>query len=118
MKVRPVAPVVPSPPVSNARYREETRRHPSVLDIIRRPPLREKSGRRVVLRIGNGLQCQICAVVLCEETPSRSALWRPRVLSENAHGNIDVSPGTRDNVTSPFRRKSSRRDETENQSNE
>jgi hypothetical protein len=42
MKVRPVAPVVPSPPVSNARYREETRRHSFVLDIIWRP-LRQAS---------------------------------------------------------------------------
>ena len=116
--VRPVAPVVPSPPISNARYREETRRHPTVLDIIRRPLLREKSGRRVVLRIGNGLQCQICAVVLCEETPSRSALWRPRVLSENTHRDIKISAGSRDNVFSPFRREGHRRDETKNQDSE
>jgi len=109
MKVRPVAPVVPSPPISNARYREETRRHSSVLDIIWRPLLLEKSGRRVVLRI---------TVIPSEEAPPRSAFWLPTVLSENVHWNIDSRACTRDNVTLPFRRIGSYRDEAENQSNE
>ena len=77
-----------------------------------------RKARRVVLRIGNGLHSQISSVVLCEKAPPRSALWRPRVLSENTHWNIDPSAGTRDNVISPFRRKGSRRDQAEKQGSE
>jgi len=116
--VRAVATVVPSPPISNARYREETRRHSSVLDIIWRPLLLEKSGRRVVLRIRNGLQRQICSVIPSEEAPPRSALWLPTVLSKNVYWNIDSTACPRDHVTLPFRRMGSYWDEAENQSNE
>jgi hypothetical protein len=51
--VHPVAAVIPGATIANARHREETWCYPFVLDPSGRPPLCKKSGRRVILRVGN-----------------------------------------------------------------
>jgi hypothetical protein len=54
-------------------------------------------------------------MVPCEEASPRGAFWRPSILSENAHRDIDFSAGARDNVFLPLRavRKGCRRDEAD-----
>src|SRR4051812_33187529 len=89
-----VAAIVPNSVFADARHNEEAWCDPLVEDARWWILLRQERCRRVVTRIRNRLNCQICSAVFRIEPAPNAAIRQLGFLSEDRYRNFSARPGT------------------------
>ena len=86
-----IAAIVPNPILADAGNREEARCHPLVSDTWRRISFRQESGRRVIVRICNRLDRQICTTNVSKKSTTDPAVRQLGLLAKYRYWNVGAS---------------------------